>query len=171
MSKIKPLRLLARVRERQSERIQSEIQSTRSLLSELESRLGQAQQAHESAARQERMHMDALDHLMETGFSSDSRLALDAAIREAAVVRQGAKKELDAAEKALSKQADIVAGLEADLRRNQQKEDRLREQIREAIVQDDVAAEDAAEEEAEDAGNARWVRSNRALDTEHVSAG
>ncbi|MFN3493028.1 MAG: hypothetical protein ACK40L_00815 [Hydrogenophaga sp.] len=171
MSTIKTLRLLARVRERQSDRIQSEIQRTRSQLSDLESRLGQAQQAHESAARQEQMHMDALDHQMNTGFTSDSRLAIDAAIREAAVVRQGAKKELDAAEKALSKQADIVARLEADLRRNQQKEDRLREQIREALVQADVATEDAAEEEAEEAGNARWVRANRSSDAERVGAG
>jgi len=168
-SRLKALRTLVRVRERQGEVLAQAAQAAREQLS-------QAHEALEAANAQVRECEDAqaagageLDALTSAPFTTDALRALGFRLEDlkAAVVKavQGVKN----AQETVTRQEQAVAQACAAVRRNDQRLEGLRDQIDKVLQERLEHEEEQAEEESEEASTARFVarvRAARALQAE-----
>jgi hypothetical protein len=162
MSRIKALRMLTGVRERQGERIKGTLQQQRELLQGLQDKVAQANEALLQRSLDEQTLQNDLSEILRTGFTPGRRIALDYAMQDAALAKQQALAAVQMALQAAHKQETVINALVSDQRRNQQRIDSLTEQIRSTKANQALAIEDAAEEEAEETASARFCRIQRA---------
>jgi chromosome segregation ATPase len=159
---VKALRTLVKVRKRQGERLEAEVQAARKQLAELEE-ARQAAEGELAACRQdERDARDERDALLRTSFTPYAVRAADYRIEDLKGATAQAEKVLADSHKHIERQAAVVAAAQAAVRRNDQRIESFEQRIATILRERDAAIEELAEEETEEAGAARFVARQRA---------
>lgn len=159
---VRALRTLVKVRKRQGERLEADLQAARRQLAECEDARKAAEgelaacRADEASARDER------DALQNGAFTPHAMRALDFRIEDLKGATAQAEKQLAERHKAIDRQAAVVQGAQAALRRNDQRIEGFEQRIATILREREAAQEELAEEETEEAGTARFVARQRA---------
>jgi predicted nucleic acid-binding Zn-ribbon protein len=159
---VKALRTLVKVRKRQGERLEADVQAARRQLAELEEARRAAEgelaacRADEAAARDER------DALQNGAFTPHAMRALDFRIDDLKGATAQAEKALADSHKHVERQAAVVKTAQAAVRRNDQRIEGFEQRIATILRERDAAIEELAEEETEETGAARFVARQRA---------
>ena len=161
-TRLKALRTLVRVRERQAAALQrTHAQATGQLAGGrelLEAALGEQASSHaaEAAARVE------LDALTRAPFTPEALRALDFRIEERQAAVQQALRQVRDREAAVLRLEAAVAEAAAAVRLNERRIEGFREQVERLLQEREAAQEELAEEETEEASTARFVARLRA---------
>lgn len=159
---VKALRTLVKVRKRQGERLEAEVQAARKQLAELEE-ARQAAEGELAACRADEVTArDERDALLRTSFTPYAVRAADYRIEDLKGATAQAEKALADSHKHVERQAAVVKTAQAAVRRNDQRIESFEQRIATILRERDAAIEELAEEETEEAGAARFVARQRA---------
>lgn len=159
---VKALRTLVKVRKRQGERLEAEVQAARKQLAELEEARLAAEGELAACRQDERDARDERDALLRTSFTPYAVRAADYRIEDLKGATAQAEKVLADSHKHIERQAAVVAAAQAAVRRNDQRIESFEQRIATILRERDAAIEELAEEETEEAGAARFVARQRA---------
>ena len=159
---VKALRTLVKVRKRQGERLEAEVQAARKQLAELEEARRTAEGELAACRQDERNARDERDALLRTSFTPYAVRAADFRIEDLKSATAQAEKALADSHKHVDRQAAVVKTAQAAVRRNDQRIEGFEQRIATILREREAAQEELAEEETEETGAARFVARQRA---------
>ena len=168
MNRVKPLRTLVGVRQRQAVRLDESLAQQRRLLGERQAEAADATAQRDDCSARRQQALAGREALLSRPFTPAALKALDFALQELAGQLAKAEQDLVRCDSALRQQEAAVLQVLADKRRNEQRIERFNDRIATALRERDEAAEELADEEAEETAAAKFgLRQRQARESAH----
>ena len=161
-TRLRSLRTIVGVRERQQTRLEAALSAQRALMAEREAALAQSAAQHGQCAAIEQAATAQRGVLLDGHFMPQQLMALEWRLKSLVAETAAAAKALARSQQALEQQQAAVAAAQRVVRRNAQRIESYRERIASLLRDQDLAVEEAVDEETGEAFAARLMARRRA---------
>lgn len=161
-SRLRSLRTIVGVRERQQTRLEAALSAQRALMAEREAALAQSMALHGQCAAVEQAAIAQRGVLLGGHFMPQHLMALELRLKSLVADTASAAKALAKSQQALEQQQAAVGAAQRAVRRNAQRIESYRERIASLLRDQDLAVEEAVDEETGETFAARLMARRRA---------
>jgi Bacterial type III secretion protein (HrpB7) len=161
-NRLRSLRTIVRVRERQQTRLEEALSAQRALLRDRQAECDEAEGHRQRCELQETSAAEQRRALLGGQFVAQQLMAMDLCLKSLAAVTAQAAQALAKCRQALEKQDDAVRAAQREVRRNAQRIESFEERIVALLREQECAAEEAVDEETGESFTARLMARRRA---------
>lgn len=161
-NRLRSLRTIVRVRERQQTRLEEALSAQRALLAQRQAECDDADTHRRHCELRETGAAKQRRALLGGQFVAQQLMAMDLCLKSLAAVTAQAAQALAKSRQALDKQDDAVRAAQREVQRNDQRIESFKERIAALLREREYAAEEAVDEETGEAFTARLMARRRA---------
>jgi Bacterial type III secretion protein (HrpB7) len=161
-NRLRSLRTIVGVRERQQKRLEEALSAQRAVLAERQAECAEAEAQHEACELQERGAEAQRSGLLNGQFIAQHVMAMDLRLKTLAAETASAGQAVTKSRQAVDKQAETVRAAQRDVQRNTQRIESFKERIATLLREQEYAAEEAVDEETGETFTARLLARRRA---------